>query len=179
VVRQAIHSLAGKGLVIARQGVGTMVAEDANSGLLESFRWTLRGRQVTQTETAELMSALESSVVALASCHRDTEDLARLRRIIDEFDRLPRRSPWEQVLAFRLRFMRCVVAATHNRAITALLEPLLELLYSGAQPDGAVHEATLGPGRYQRIYERIEAGESESDLAGSGGMSPDMSSTSS
>lgn len=78
VVREAVARLEAQGLVVARQGSGVYVAEDAR----------YRAFQVTRNELSELADvirlletrlAIETEMAAFAAARRSTEDIAAMR----------------------------------------------------------------------------------------------------
>ncbi len=78
VVREAVARLEAQGLVVARQGSGVYVAEDAR----------YRAFQVTRNELTELSDvirlletrlAIEAEMAAFAAARRTTEDIAAMR----------------------------------------------------------------------------------------------------
>jgi GntR family transcriptional repressor for pyruvate dehydrogenase complex len=156
VVRDAIRSLAGKGLVTVRQGVGTFVAKEAHSGLLEAFRWALRHSRVTRQEVGELVRILVNEAATLATSHRTAEDLAELERIVGELAALGPSATWEQVHACDLDFHLALARAAHNRALETVLRPLFEL-YGGAQLEGPVAAPALVLERHERILALLRA----------------------
>lgn len=81
VVREAVTRLEARGLVVARQGSGVYVAEDAR----------YRAFQVTRGELSELSDiihlletrmAIETEMAALAAARRTTEDLVAMRQAL-------------------------------------------------------------------------------------------------
>ncbi|KQM67975.1 GntR family transcriptional regulator [Sphingomonas sp. Leaf17] len=87
VVREAVARLEARGLVIARQGSGVYVADDAR----------YRAFQVTREELSELSDvirlletrmAIESEMAALAAARRTTEDLGAMRQALRRMDEM-------------------------------------------------------------------------------------------
>lgn len=157
VVRDAIRSLAGKGLVSTQQGVGTVVINEGSGILTDALRWALRRRQVTQQEVMELWFTLETSIAVLAAHRRTAEDLAHMRQILDKFAALPSKVAWNRARDFRAQFLRAIMTATHNRAILAVLEPMLELVSGSAQSEESNDAAVFQFEQYQHLYECIQA----------------------
>ena len=82
VVREAVARLEARGLVVARQGSGVYVAQDAR----------YRAFQVTRDELSELADvirlletrmAIESEMAALAAARRTTEDIGMMRQALE------------------------------------------------------------------------------------------------
>jgi GntR family transcriptional regulator, transcriptional repressor for pyruvate dehydrogenase complex len=165
VVRDATRSLAGKGLVRVQQGVGTSVTKDADAGLVESFRWALLRRQVTRREVVELGSILETQIAVLAALRRTEEDLRELEGILHDYERLAPAAPWEQISACQVQFHTAVMRAAHNRAILAVLEPLIELVLGSAEPQQPGEAAVTTYQQHQRIFECIQNSDPEATRA--------------
>jgi GntR family transcriptional repressor for pyruvate dehydrogenase complex len=159
VVRQAIHTLAGKGLVQARQGVGTVVTSDGDVNMTTTFRLALRRRRVSQREVAELWGIIETGVAALAARRRTEEDLSHMREILDELSAHVPNGSWDHALALRARFLGAIMVSTHNRAILTVLEPLLTLVNGSSIPDESTGSADLEVEQHRRIYECVASGD--------------------
>ncbi len=87
VVREAVARLEARGLVVARQGSGVYVADDAR----------YRAFQVTRDELSELSDvirlletrmAIESEMAALAAARRTTEDLGAMQGALRRMDEM-------------------------------------------------------------------------------------------
>jgi DNA-binding FadR family transcriptional regulator len=87
VVREAIRTLTGKGLVEARAKSGTRVRPPEQWNQLDPdvLRWRLETTDIDSylTKLFQLRSAVEPSAAALAALHADAEDIARIRSAYD------------------------------------------------------------------------------------------------
>lgn len=119
VVREAVARLEARGLVVARQGSGVYVAEDAR----------YRAFQVTRGELSELADvirlletrmAIESEMAALAAARRTTEDLGEmqlaLRRVSEVNDDLV------AAAAADVMFHLSIARATRNDYFVRLID---------------------------------------------------------
>jgi len=161
VVRDAIRSLAGKGMVRVQQGIGTSVAQDANAGLVGSFRWALRHQQITRGEVVELGNLLETKIAMLAARRRTDEDLVQMQHILREYEHLAPTALWEQTSAFCVQFHSAIIQAAHNRAILAVLRPLIELILGSAEPQQSADAAEAIAQQHRRIFQCIQSGDPE------------------
>ena len=156
VVRDAIRSLAGKGLVQVQQGIGTSVTKDAHAGLTESYRWALRRCQVTRGEIVEMGDLLETQIAVLAAQRRTEDDLVEMQRILQEYERLAPTAPWEQVSTYHTQFHTAMMHATHNRAILAVLEPLIDLILASSEPQQLDGNAMSAYQQHLSIFQSIQ-----------------------
>ncbi len=86
VVREAISSLQAAGLVETRHGVGTFVRPQNST-----YPFSIQPDQLNTLQDAidliELRIALESETAALASARRVDENVERMERALEDFDR--------------------------------------------------------------------------------------------
>ena len=80
VVREALRSLAEKGLVEVRAGRGTVVVEADPSAVTESLRLLLRRRRVTLEELGDARLLIEPELAALAAKNAPSDDT----RVLEE-----------------------------------------------------------------------------------------------
>lgn len=127
VVREAVRVLTAKGLVEARQRMGTSVRHPGAWALLDAdvLRWRVEVSDLAavSTELDEVRAAIEPAAAALAARRRNDVDLAALDAAVADMasagDRL------ELAVAADLAFHRAVLAATHN-GLMAAMEVVLE-----------------------------------------------------
>lgn len=125
-VREAVRLLARDGLLDVRHGVGTFVTErpDDAGGELSSL---LRRAQLL--EVCEVRRALEVEAARLAAERARPEDLARVRRRLDERHEHHDGSP-DRFVAADLDFHRGVVDLAGNPVLSALFASVQPLLHA-------------------------------------------------
>ncbi|MDQ1159214.1 GntR family transcriptional repressor for pyruvate dehydrogenase complex [Sphingomonas sp. SORGH_AS 950] len=143
VVREAVARLEAQGLVVARQGSGVYVAEDAR----------YRAFQVTRNELSELADvirlletrlAIETEMAAFAAARRSTEDIAAMRIALRHMAQVS--DDPIAAAAADVQFHLAIARATRNDYFVRLIDFLgLRLvpprnLYLRDQPDDA-HQA--------------------------------------
>lgn len=84
VVREALKSLTLLGLVDVRQGDGTYLRGTESDFLPQSIEWGLMLGQKRTQDLVEARRHLEEILAGLAASRRTDEDLAALRRLLDE-----------------------------------------------------------------------------------------------
>jgi GntR family transcriptional repressor for pyruvate dehydrogenase complex len=159
VVRDATHSLVGKGLLQVRHGVGIFVAQDSETVLIDAFRWSLRNRQVTQQEIEDLRMVLEIQIAALAARRRNEQDLVHIQDILREYESLAPVGPREQTAICHMHFHVAIIRATHNRVIFAILEPLIKLMISSVKIERPGEAAVLAYKQHEHLFGQILAGD--------------------
>jgi len=109
-VREAVQSLVHTGLLERRQGSGTYVLAD--SAVTAALR-----REIDRTrrrEILELRQALEVTAAMLAAERRDDEDIAGMRRLLDDIGRYHRDGDPAAAAGADAALHRAVVVAAHN-----------------------------------------------------------------
>ncbi len=119
VVREAVARLEAQGLVVARQGSGVYVAEDAR----------YRAFQVTRDELSELADvirlletrlAIEAEMAAFAAARRTTEDLANMRAALRQMAEVS--DDPAAAAAADVRFHLAIAHATRNDYFVRLID---------------------------------------------------------
>src|SRR5699024_8539500 len=117
-VREAVQSLVHTGLLERRQGSGTYVLAD--SAVTAALR-----REIDRTrrrEILELRQALEVTAAMLAAERRDDEDIAVMRRLLDDIGRHHRDGDPAATARADAALHRAVVVAAHNATYLEVYE---------------------------------------------------------
>jgi GntR family transcriptional repressor for pyruvate dehydrogenase complex len=126
VVREAVRSLAAKGIIEVRSGSGLRVAHIDASNVTESMSLFVRGMRLDYDKIHEVRALIEIEVAALAAERADEEDL---RRIADNLDRTEASLDDEQRVAdLDVQFHREVAIATHNELHVLMLDSIEDVL---------------------------------------------------
>jgi DNA-binding FadR family transcriptional regulator len=124
VVRAAIRSLATKGLLEIRHGVGTFVTADGRDRLAEALALSLRRGDYTPWELYIVRRGLELSVVELAVEKATPEQIDEMRLVLDRYREQLRRSPAGEAVDEHIAFHQLMVRSTGNRILMDLLDPI-------------------------------------------------------
>jgi GntR family transcriptional repressor for pyruvate dehydrogenase complex len=167
VVREALRSLAAKGVLDVRSGSGAIVARvdvDTASQALRLFvqgsREGAEGDRVEYEQINDVREMLETRVARIAArVARDT-DLESLRELHKQMGAA--RKDWELASKLDVAFHRAIAAATHNPLFVVMLDSIEPALLE-------IRRKTLGtPGRPARalkahalILDRIAAKDPE------------------
>jgi GntR family transcriptional repressor for pyruvate dehydrogenase complex len=163
VVREAVRSVASKGLLDVRAGSGTMVRKPSSESVAESMALMLSmNGQLTPAKVVEVRRILEVEIAGLAALRRTHEDLARLGSIlITAADRLDDPGTFIET---DVAFHAALAQATQHDLFSALLgsiaNVMTEVRIVGLAVPGTPERAL----RYHRdIYRAVER--SDRDLA--------------
>jgi GntR family transcriptional repressor for pyruvate dehydrogenase complex len=130
VIREALRSLAGKGVVEMTQGRGLRVARVDGSTVRESMSLFLRGRpSLDYGRVHEVRALLETEVAGLAAQRATAADLQALAEACDHMAQVL--SDIKLAADADVAFHRLLARSTHNELFTVLLdaigEPLVEI----------------------------------------------------
>jgi DNA-binding FadR family transcriptional regulator len=162
VIREAIRSLAGKGMVESIGGSGVRVLAIDAGTVGESLRNLLRSSDVDYAKVDVVRRAIEVAAAGLAAGHVTPDDVARgeaqLRRMREHIGDL------EECVQADLEFHRVIADTTRNELFAMLLDSL------GA-PLADVRRANLGRGgvarrrriiaAHRRILDAVADGDAE------------------
>jgi DNA-binding FadR family transcriptional regulator len=178
VARECVRGLEERGLVTVKPGRGATVNPHERWAILDldvvgALLSTERAGEFLG-EYLECRRILETEAVGLAARRAGAEDVAALSDALASMTASARRAAVnpaaeERFVAAEARFQRALVAATHNRALGALLAPLHRAL-SGARPPLAHGERGAErslPAR-RRIVTAIADGDAERARAAMG-----------
>ena len=119
-LREAVRALTLARILEARQGDGTYVTSLEPSMLLEPLTFMAEFHQDrTLLHVLEVRRILEAAAAALAAQYITDEELAELRRVVDEMDAC---ETVEAFVANDLKFHRLIGAASRNPVLASVLD---------------------------------------------------------
>ncbi|HEU5370069.1 MAG TPA: FadR/GntR family transcriptional regulator, partial [Ktedonobacterales bacterium] len=126
-VREAMKTLAQKGLVDMRPGRGTIVIDGTTQAMRHSLGLMMRVGQVGGSdELVEVREILEPEIAALAAARAGEEHIAALREAVAIMD--ASLDDADAYIAADNNFHRALAKATHNTLILAFLDSIVGLL---------------------------------------------------
>lgn len=160
VVREALHRVKSRGLVVARQGSGVFVAAPAPHRALV-FDPAVLDSPGAVVQVVEVRRVLESGMAALAAERATRAQVAALRRALAAIDAAA--AAGRDGVAEDLAFHRTIGEATGNPQFSRLLGFLEQYLHEGLRAarsdagrrDGGVSDAVRS--EHQRIVDAIAA----------------------
>jgi len=128
VVREAVRTLATKGLLETRQGIGTTVRTVTHDEIATPLTLFLRtcGQEVDLEHLHQVRSILEVESAGLAAQQRTEKDLGELARICDEMQAAANDA--EQFAFKDSEFHRRLAQTTHNPLMALLLDSVQKMM---------------------------------------------------
>ena len=134
VVRDAVRTLAARGLVDVRQGSGTVVRGEPEEPYADALLDLLIRTDVTLADLAKAREAIDLMLVARAAEERSDHDLERLRASYADLCRAEAAADWASAENAHLRFHVVLVEAVHLPALEVLLRPLQRIIVATSLP---------------------------------------------
>lgn len=155
VIREAVRSLAAKGVLVVRSGSGVHVAAVDAASVSEQMSLFLSGRgSVEYRKIHEVRTALEIQTARLAAERATDDDLAELR---ERCERMLGLTDSEAASVEDVEFHRAVAHATHNELFLVMLDSIGDLLLEIRRVTLAVPgRIPAGVAAHERILERIQ-----------------------
>jgi GntR family transcriptional regulator, transcriptional repressor for pyruvate dehydrogenase complex len=144
-VREALRTLESLGLIEIRAGEGTFVRSASVEALIEPLAVVIVTQREAVRELFEARRLLEPGIAALAARRAGSEEIADMERILDE--------QAKEVAAGRTgivqdaAFHTAIAGAAHNRAITRIVNTLMDLLTQSRE------DSLHTPGRPTRSHQ--------------------------
>ncbi len=143
-VREALRALESLGLVEIRPGEGTFVREVSIESLIQPLALVMVSQREAIGELFEARRLLEPMIAGLAASRATRDDIQEMERILDE--QAKEVAAGRTGLVQDAQFHAALGAASHNRAITRIVNTLIDLLAQS-------REVSLStPGRPERSH---------------------------
>jgi len=140
VVRDAMRTLAARGLLEVRQGRGMIVAPPDDSAYSEALTLLLARSELRMSDIFDARATLETQLGLLAvdlSTEQDVVDLEEhLASLIDAIEK----KDWQRASDSHVAFHAALLHALHLPALDKLLEPMQQLIVPSAAPPLAVED---------------------------------------
>ncbi|HZU69109.1 MAG TPA: FadR/GntR family transcriptional regulator [Ktedonobacteraceae bacterium] len=150
-VREAMKTLAQKGLVDMRPGRGTIVIDGTSQAMRHSLGLMMRVGQPNKTvDLVEVREILEPEIAALAAARAQPEQILTMQAAVEVMD--VSLNDADAFIAADNDFHRALAKATQNELILALLDSVVDLLsaqrkqifaVAGGPERGQVHHKLL------------------------------------
>ncbi len=151
VLREALKTLAQRGLIEMAPGRGTVVADNTSNAMRSSLSLMMRVNHLQgPDDLVELREIIEPEIAALAAARADEQHLAALRQAVAEMDRALRLSD-DYIRADNV-FHRTLALATRNALILSLVDSIVDLL---AQQRKRIFSVAGGPERGQVYHKAL------------------------
>ncbi len=154
-VREAFRALESTGLIEIRPGEGTFVREISVESLIEPLALVILTQREAVGELFEARRLLEPAIAGLAARRASKEEIHEMERILEE--QAKEVAAGRTGLAQDAAFHAAIASSAHNRAITRIVNALMDLLTQSRE------ESLQIPGRptrshqdHRRILEAIQ-----------------------
>jgi len=165
VVRDAVRTLAARGLVEVRQGSGTIVRGEPEEPYADALFDLLVRSDVTLGDLAKAREAVDLMLCERAAAERDEEDVARLRAAYADLCSAEQAADWAKAEAAHLRFHVVLVESVHLPGLEILLRPLQRIIVDTALPPDLTAPDSWEVESHLPILEAIEARDPVAALA--------------
>lgn len=159
VVREAVRSLAARGLVRVTSGRGVEVNEFGPGGVAASMRLLVRGYEgLDYGKVSEVRTAMEVQVAGLAAERARPEDIKRLGEICDVHQRSLEQGDVSTAGEMDFQFHRELTRSSSNELLLAMLDSIGEVLREVRQQ--SMVEPHVGEGglrAHRRILRYVKA----------------------
>jgi DNA-binding FadR family transcriptional regulator len=159
VIRQAIHLLTAKGLVVSKSGSGTYVRQFGLEVVKDPIQMLLQANILNVQHIAETREILEITIAGLAAERANKSEVEGMRQSLQALKK--RRITASEFAEADVSFHVGLAAGAHNPLLLALVNSLndlmLELRLRAFSVPGIIHEAVT---YHSCIFERIKARDS-------------------
>ncbi|WP_376796587.1 FadR/GntR family transcriptional regulator [Thermogemmatispora sp.] len=164
-VREAMKTLAQRGLVDMRPGRGTIVINATSRAMQQTLELMVRvGREDGYANLVELRELLEPGIAALAATRATEEHLQRLRAVVEQMD--ASLHDVDAYIAADNDFHRTLATASGNRLILTFVDSIVDLLSEQrkhiSRIGGAMERAQY---HHKRILEALSRRDAEAARA--------------
>jgi DNA-binding FadR family transcriptional regulator len=160
-VRDAVKTLAARGLVDVRQGIGTIVAEPTDGAYSEAILLLLLRSSVTVAEVLEARELIEVAVAGMAARRRTAEDCDRLERCLDAFAAAAGEVDWPSGAAAHLDFHLGILDAVQSPVLGVLMRPMQEIIFTTGYGPVEEDPERWNVAAHQVILQAIRAGDED------------------
>jgi GntR family transcriptional regulator, transcriptional repressor for pyruvate dehydrogenase complex len=125
-LRQSMRALQIMGVIKARQGSGSYLADSAGDIMRVPVEFALAFKNVAKTDLFETRRTLEVKLASLAAERRTLDDLEAMRASLREMEKAM--GDPEAWCRTEPRFHNCIVQAARNGVMTTIMEMLSQML---------------------------------------------------
>lgn len=147
-VREATQRLAARGLLQSRRGAGVFVTEQLRSGIASPWRQLVADHPALREDILEFRRVLEGATAYFAALRADTQDLRRIRALLDQLERARSRDDKLAEADADAQLHEAIALASHNTMFLHLHTSVIGMLRE--------HITTNGTGLREQDIEASE-----------------------
>lgn len=160
VIREAVRSLAAKGVIEVRSGSGLRVAAVDAANVTESMRLFLRhSSDLDYPKVHEVRTILEVEIARLAAERATDGDIALLTEVCERMEAAI--DDVEAAALLDVEFHRAIARSTHNELFLVLLDAIGDALLEIRRENLTVGSGAETVALHRRVLERIAAHDPE------------------
>ena len=134
VIRDAIRTLAARGLVSVRQGHGMTVAEPSDAAFGHALIALLARSALTMGDVINARATIEGRLVPMAVNSGTEEDWDELDQTVRAFADAVAEGRWDAARETHLAFHLGLLGALHQPALELFLKPMTEIIVISSAP---------------------------------------------
>jgi GntR family transcriptional regulator, transcriptional repressor for pyruvate dehydrogenase complex len=163
VIREAVRSLAARGLVTVTSGRGVQVGQLDSSNMTASLRLFVRGQgDLDYAKVHEVRTAVEVQAAVLAARRATKEQIKNLKKLCDDYEHSLAQQDLKMASELDVQFHRELARAADNELLVAMLDSISDVLQE-VRNQGITHLSIAESGlkAHRWILECISAGDAE------------------
>jgi GntR family transcriptional regulator, transcriptional repressor for pyruvate dehydrogenase complex len=154
-LRQALRALQIMGVIRARQGSGSYLADSASDIMRVPLEFALATKNVAKTDLFETRCTLEVKLASLAAERRTDKDLEAMRYALREMEKAM--GDAEAWCRTEPQFHSCIVQAARNGVMATMIEMLSQMLMeSRKETVRLLMDYTSSYRSHENVYVEIE-----------------------
>lgn len=134
VIRDAVRTLAARGLVQVRQGVGTVVTAPDDRTLAQAMMAILMRSDRSVGEVLDARSAIETQIAAMAAAAGQEQDWSTLDAELRSFSDAVDAGAWQEAYSSHLEFHLGILRSVHIPVLELILAPMQQLIMVSSLP---------------------------------------------
>ncbi len=127
-VREATQRLAARGLLQSRRGAGVFVTEQLRSGIASPWRQLVADHPALREDILEFRRVLEGATAWFAALRADTQDLRRIRTLLDQLERAREHDDKRAEADADAQLHEAIALASHNTMFLHLHTSVIGML---------------------------------------------------
>jgi GntR family transcriptional repressor for pyruvate dehydrogenase complex len=163
-VRDAMRTLATRGLITVRHGHGMAVAKPSDASFAGALTLMLVRSDLTIGDLIEARAQIEIEIIPAAAERRTEDDIARLASAVESFESAVDERRWTEAALRHADVHLALLAATRYPALDIVLRPMEQIVLLSSHPPNDKDAARLWEvGAHTSILDAVRSG-SRADL---------------